>query len=496
MSHKLLDIEESNNSDIEIDEINSTINRVNQNSPNKEHLVSAWLNSIPNTCQPHYELTQQDSLMNDPELVDLTETDNVTESKITLDDDLPNQPPLITVSHSKVSTNHRTDSTSITAVKNCSNEDVKESPVNSSMKDPILGEDQYKFTPNFNNFLAGGTLKESIKKPRRSIIIINSSNNNQEFSQSQLDQVPELVKSIPETKPPHIVANTPEVIALDPILKPIKLGRKQSEYISAHEFGEYDFTHKGENPKVWKAYGDNITEILPSDSNRTIHDIPGFPQFRTLLFRDEPEAKTRVLGNKRDFGHSSSNSSEKYEVNSLMEDFYVEHPWVDRSIPHVGPFEMEMFSQQNNEGQALACLSNKLCPWPTTLFPINDDFAKGLSIVFEKNGKLVELVARTKACRQTNQNRITRRSRVFFCEVCDNIIVPNISVFNYCYSYHKNATNEEREEWGESFLRVCFVHFVKHGKNNGRYFRVAYKQNAPNKWDVRENRFKKAVYDA
>ena len=94
---------------------------------------------------------------------------------------------------------------------------------------------------------------------------------------------------------------------------------------------------------------------------------------------------------------------------SPEEDFYHDHPWVDRFIAHVGPIEDECFTQRGQEGEYLGPISNKLCPLPTSLYLLNPEYAKGLSICFMKDGRLLELAGRTIARRQLFKYPIRRK---------------------------------------------------------------------------------------
>ena len=159
--------------------------------------------------------------------------------------------------------------------------------------------------------------------------------------------------------------------------------------------------------------------------------------------------------------------SDNYVVKSLPDDFYFEQPWVDRSVPHYGPDELEEYitgSKGNTSGEYLAPISNLLCPWPTTLYPVNEEWAKGLSLIYD--GK--EFVCRTTACRHELIFPEHRNTKLFTCEVCQNIQIPNATVFVYCYVFQNNAPTNVRRTWPSSFLRVCWTHFLIHGKDNGR----------------------------
>ena len=89
MSNKLLDVVETNDSDLDIDEVNSNIKRINRNSENKQTLVNAWLDSLPTKCQPHYELTQQDTLMKDNNVTDVKNTECTKNKEDGSQDKLP-----------------------------------------------------------------------------------------------------------------------------------------------------------------------------------------------------------------------------------------------------------------------------------------------------------------------------------------------------------------------------------------------------------------------
>ena len=183
-----------------------------------------------------------------------------------------------------------------------------------------------------------------------------------------------------------------------------------------------------------------------------------------MLFNTDRVDKLRALGKKKGLGTNSKAYLQNFKVESLTEDFYSMYPMWDRSVEHLGPEEFLQFTMKGQEGQALAPISNLLCYWPTTLTPINRKWAKGLSIV--KNG--VELVCRTQTCTQTNNRGIDRQSYLYICEICDNILIPNKSVFVYCYNYKDDCSEEETSKWCDTFLRVCFLHFVNHGENKNR----------------------------
>ena len=205
--------------------------------------------------------------------------------------------------------------------------------------------------------------------------------------------------------------------------------------------------------------------------NVTNEDIPGFPKHRSLKFSSskEADARSRVQGKSYSTGPCGPKGSVKHKV-KLTEDFYSNYTCWDRIEPHMGPEEFLDFTRPGNQGRNLAAVSNLLCPWTSTLKPLNEHWAKGLSIVKDK----IEYVCRTAATRHKHNSMITRSTRLYKCEICKNIQIPNNTVLVYCYIYHEDAPEETRELWKQTFLRICFVHFVQHGINLKRPFSFEY----------------------
>ena len=171
---------------------------------------------------------------------------------------------------------------------------------------------------------------------------------------------------------------------------------------------------------------------------------------------------------------SQANAGVDERQASLPEDFYVDYPFVDWSMPHLGPFEFEDWLQNRNN--IYTGLSDRLCGWATTLFPLDKFCAKNLSLVH--NGR--ELVCRTIAMREQRSGS-TSKASVAYCEVCGNIVVPEKSVIVACYAFEAEAHPNIREQWRDSWLKVCLLHFLTLGKDLGRHKEDIY----TNKWNAR-----------
>ena len=130
----------------------------------------------------------------------------------------------------------------------------------------------------------------------------------------------------------------------------------------------------------------------------------------------------------------------------------------------MGPNESLEYFQSGAKGECLRGISNLLCPWPTTLYPLNVFWAKGLSIDHDGN----EFVCRTVASTQELHHPLNERTPLFSCEVCRNIILPEDGVVVYCFNYSDNVHPEDQSKWHDTFLRVCFIHFVIHGVDKKR----------------------------
>ena len=146
---------------------------------------------------------------------------------------------------------------------------------------------------------------------------------------------------------------------------------------------------------------------------------------------------------------------------SLPQDFYHYYPYVDWSLPHLGPFEFDDWL--DNEGELYRGLSDRLCGWAATMFPLDKACAKNLSLIH--NGR--ELVCRTVAMRESRRGS-RPNATVAFCEVCGNICVPERTVIVACYVYEENAPDNIREQWRDCWLKVCLNHFLALGQDLGR----------------------------
>ena len=157
---------------------------------------------------------------------------------------------------------------------------------------------------------------------------------------------------------------------------------------------------------------------------------------------------------------------------SLPEDFYNDYPFVDWSLPHLGPFEFDDWLDK--EGELYRGLRDRLCGWATTLFPLDKSCAKNLSLVHK--GK--ELVCRTVAMREPRAgSRPT--STIACCEVCGNICVPERTVIVACYAYEEKAPQNIKDQWRDCWLKVCLNHFLALGVDMNRRKENVY----ANKWN-------------
>ena len=71
-------------------------------------------------------------------------------------------------------------------------------------------------------------------------------------------------------------------------------------------------------------------------------------------------------------------------------------------------------------------------------------------------------------------------STVAFYEVCGNICVPERTVIVNCYEYDETAPENIRNQWRDSWLKVCLTHFLAMGVDNGRHKINVY----ANKWNT------------
>ena len=157
----------------------------------------------------------------------------------------------------------------------------------------------------------------------------------------------------------------------------------------------------------------------------------------------------------------------------MMTDFYVEYPFVDYSLPHLGPFEFDDWLE--NEGELYHGISDRLCGWATTLFPLDKACAKNLSLIHKGR----ELVCRTVAVREPRQGSIPN-STVAYCEVCGNICVPEKTVVVNCYAYDPDAPEFIKSQWRDCWLKVCLTHFLAMGVDLDRRKINVY----ANKWNT------------
>ena len=130
--------------------------------------------------------------------------------------------------------------------------------------------------------------------------------------------------------------------------------------------------------------------------------------------------------------------------------------------------EYENHIAEYGAGEMLGSISDLLSYWPTTLTPTNVFWAKGMSVFVNDT----EFVSRTKAVFNEVQGNSQGANPMFFCEVCGNVLLPDIAVICYCYVYKENAPFAVRETWPRSFIRICFMHFVTRGVDNYRVMAV------------------------
>ena len=170
---------------------------------------------------------------------------------------------------------------------------------------------------------------------------------------------------------------------------------------------------------------------------------------------------------------SQHHPGEDCRLPSLTLDFYNIYRWVDWSLFHHGPQEHRDYLEL--EGQLFRGISHRICGWATTIMPLNEHCAKGLSLVYD--GK--ELVCRTKA---TREKRFLNQPSgfVYFCEICNNVIVPEVTVIVSCYLYEEGADEFVRAQWRESWLKCCLLHFMTLGEDKGRTNYALY----TSKWTV------------
>ena len=215
----------------------------------------------------------------------------------------------------------------------------------------------------------------------------------------------------------------------------------------------------GVNRNRWWGYVTTGRDTYDPEVGLADDDVPGTTQFdESRQARD----KRRLFGKKIRSDTITNENTVPFYVASLGEEFYGKQTWVDKSAPHKGPLEFQEFL--TGEGSYLSSISNKICPWPTTFMPRQRNWALKMSVMFDG----LELVCRTKASLHNLKDRLGDGSVAYFCELCGNVLVPNHSVFVYCYLYDNKATQFVRSKWPNSFLRVCYIHFIIHGIDNGR----------------------------
>lgn len=238
--------------------------------------------------------------------------------------------------------------------------------------------------------------------------------------------------------------------------------------------GNANMDYKGENVNRWLGYASLTQDLTDPEANLAYFDIPGCPRHTSLSCSGSRAAgtdplsvqameRTRIFGRKNKTGTISTQGTVNFPVPSLPEDFYSTYTMWDRTATHMGPTEYTTYLREGG-GQYLASISDKLAPWTSTLFPLNDHWAKKMSITSDGQ----ELVCRTKACRQEFSGEGNEDMVLYFCEVCGNLLLPMYSIFVYCYRYVERAPSYVREAWKRSYVRVCYAHFVNHGENRGR----------------------------
>ena len=236
--------------------------------------------------------------------------------------------------------------------------------------------------------------------------------------------------------------------------------------------------YAGLNPNIWRG-SVSLDPDFQGDptENLAFYQIPGVERFNSFLcnkFDDGEEptlfetAKKRVYGKKRKTGTVSRRTTRDLKLSSFPEDFYHDYPWVDWSILHHGPEEFRAWLEKG--GINLRGLSNRLVGWASSLMPLSEEYPKYLSIVFGDT----ELVCRTKADRARPFRNASIYTTIFKCEVCGNLIIPNVTVVVGCYVHDDNASDEIRSKWAGGYIRVCFIHFLTHGKDRNRKGDIIY----------------------
>ena len=141
------------------------------------------------------------------------------------------------------------------------------------------------------------------------------------------------------------------------------------------------------------------------------------------------------------------------KMNRLLgQEFYLSYQWMDTDERVLTDKDILFFLERNN-AESLAL---NMAPWPCTIVPRDHGASVKYQSVF-KNG--IEYVARTLCERQTGVDFYTDSSQIFSCVVCGDVISTPYHVYVFCYIYKQNHSFERLQNWKNTWLRACFLHW-------------------------------------
>ena len=141
------------------------------------------------------------------------------------------------------------------------------------------------------------------------------------------------------------------------------------------------------------------------------------------------------------------------KMNRLLgQEFYLSYQWMDIDERVLTDKDILFFLEGND---AVSLVPN-MAPWPCTIVP-RDHGASVKYLSIFKNG--VEFVARTVCERQTGVDFFTDISQIFSCAVCGDLISTPYHVYVFCYIYKQNHSFERLQNWKNTWLRACYLHW-------------------------------------
>ena len=164
----------------------------------------------------------------------------------------------------------------------------------------------------------------------------------------------------------------------------------------------------------------------------------------------------RVMNNKNNNAKTNNNNLMGKLNRLLGQDFYDSYQWIDTDERVLTSRDINAFLVKNNAEM----LEANIAPWPCTIVPRDCASSVKYQSVF-KDG--VEYVSRTVCGRQSGIDFFTDGSQIFKCVVCGDIISTPYHVYVFCYIFKPNFSFERLQNWKDTWLRGCYIHWKING---------------------------------